>query len=91
MKLQRWEVIFEGQVQGVGFRFQTLTIAKRHSVQGWVENLADGNVQVVVEGDSGELDRLLADIQEKMDGYIRATRIERSQAVGGLNQFEIRR
>src|SRR5215813_12067767 len=42
------ERFFTGRVQGVGFRYQTLQLAKGFEVSGWVMNLPDGRVQLEV-------------------------------------------
>src|SRR5215470_10194518 len=42
------ERFFSGRVQGVGFRYQTLQLAKGFEVSGWVMNLPDGRVQLEV-------------------------------------------
>jgi acylphosphatase len=39
-----------GEVQGVGFRYFTQRSAARHQVRGYVKNLEDGRVEVLVEG-----------------------------------------
>jgi len=46
----RERYIFHGRVQGMGFRYTTASIAKRFSVVGYVKNLSDGTVELVVEG-----------------------------------------
>jgi acylphosphatase len=77
-------------VQGVGFRFRTLAIARRHKVAGYVRNLPDGSVRIVAEGSRGELDRFLAEVAEAMSGYIRRCRTENSIAVGEFGGFVVR-
>ncbi|HTJ77576.1 MAG TPA: acylphosphatase [Rariglobus sp.] len=66
-------VYFTGMVQGVGFRYTVLQVAKEFEVAGCVKNLADGRVQVEAEGDSKELTAFIAAIQERMHGYIKGT------------------
>jgi acylphosphatase len=46
-------------VQGVFFRQSAKTEADRVGVAGWARNLADGRVEVVVEGDAGKVKRFL--------------------------------
>jgi acylphosphatase len=50
--------VVRGRVQGVGFRFFVEAAAYREGLGGWVQNLADGSVEVVVEGDREAVDRL---------------------------------
>ncbi len=66
-------VFFSGRVQGVGFRYQTLQIAKEFEVTGLVKNLLDGRVQLEVEGSSEEVDAFISSIEERLYGYIRKT------------------
>ncbi|HXV15997.1 MAG TPA: acylphosphatase, partial [Gemmatimonadaceae bacterium] len=44
-----------GVVQGVGFRPFVYRLAERHSLTGWVRNVA-GTVEIHVEGDEAELE-----------------------------------
>ncbi len=66
-------VFFSGRVQGVGFRYQTVQVAKEFEVSGWVMNLPDGRVQLEAEGRTGEVADFVAALQERMESYIRKT------------------
>ncbi len=68
---ERREILFWGQVQGVGFRYTTRSIAARLPVSGWVRNLPDGRVQLVVEGPAEALDELLERLDGEMGRYLR--------------------
>lgn len=69
-------VTFSGHVQGVGFRYAVLQVAKEFEVAGYVKNLADGRVQLEAEGAAGEVGDFVAAVEERMHGYIR--KVERS-------------
>jgi acylphosphatase len=69
-------VFFTGHVQGVGFRYSVLQVAKEFEVAGFVCNLADGRVQLEAEGSTREVGDFVAAVEEKMHGYIR--KVERS-------------
>jgi acylphosphatase len=62
---------YSGHVQGVGFRYAVLQVAKEFEVAGYVANLADGRVQLEVEGRRAEVTAFAEAVQEKMHGHIR--------------------
>lgn len=83
-------VHYSGHVQGVGFRYTVRKIAGSHKVTGYVENLRDGRVHLVVEGSAGEIDRFLAAVRRALDHYIREARTVSGPASGCFERFEIR-
>lgn len=50
------ELRIEGRVQGVGFRWATVSRAQSAELSGWVRNEPDGSVLCRVEGPSGEVE-----------------------------------
>ncbi len=59
-------VIYEGRVQGVGFRYTLRELAKGFDVTGSVENLPDGTVKLIAESeDPDELEEFLNEIEEE--------------------------
>ena len=82
-------VLYSGHVQGVGFRYSACRIAQGHTVTGFVRNLDDGRVELIAEGASDELDRLLAEIASAMSGYIHKTQIVTLPATGQYRSFTI--
>jgi len=60
MKTER--VVFSGRVQGVGFRYTVRSLAKRHPVKGYVKNMPDGTVELVMQGALSDIDGLLTDV-----------------------------
>jgi acylphosphatase len=71
MRRVRRRVQYSGRVQGVGFRFTCQSLSRGYAVAGYVRNLPDGDVELVVEGESLELDRFFQVIQLEMSDYIR--------------------
>jgi acylphosphatase len=49
----------EGRVQGVGFRWWARDCARNLQLAGSATNLADGSVEIVVQGDTADCNRLL--------------------------------
>ena len=80
---------FAGQVQGVGFRFTAVSVAQRYRVTGNVQNLADGRVVILAEGEETELDRYLADLRETMREYIRDVQSELGAPTGEFRGFRV--
>lgn len=81
---------FTGRVQGVGFRYQTLQVAKEFEVSGFVMNLPDGRVQVEGEGAAAEVRDFIIAIQERMEGYIRKVEQTETQRAAQFQGFSIR-
>jgi len=84
----RRRLVVRGIVQGVGFR---VSVARRaHGVTGWVRNLPDGRVEVVLEGDPDAVAAVEAFVREgpraaRVDGVAAA-----DEEPEGLRSFEIR-
>ena len=53
------EVVVSGRVQAVGFRAFTRRNAVMLGVRGYVENLSDGRVHAVFEGEDYQVEKLL--------------------------------
>jgi acylphosphatase len=56
----RQRVIVHGWVQGVGFRYAVARAARSRGLGGWVKNQPDGTVEAVFEGESVDVDSLVA-------------------------------
>jgi acylphosphatase len=56
----RTQVIVRGLVQGVNFRYHTLTAARSLGITGWVRNLPDGSVEGCFEGDESRVTELVS-------------------------------
>lgn len=55
--------LISGLVQGVGFRYFALKRAQEREVFGFVQNLPDGRVEIVAEGDDESLESFKKDLQ----------------------------
>jgi acylphosphatase len=87
---QRREVRYRGHVQGVGFRYTAAQIARRFDVTGYVKNLEDGRVEIVVEGNREETDSFLAAVASAMRGNIRDTEQDALAPTGEFTDFGVR-
>ncbi len=84
------EVYYSGRVHGVGFRYTVRSLASRLAVSGFVKNLPDGRVHLVVEGPPGEIDALLRQIRLEMGRYVDGVAEQTQAATGRFKTFEVR-
>ena len=87
--LFRMNCWFEGRVQGVGFRYKTMTISKEFEVAGTVRNLTDGRVHLYAEGEESEVRTFQQTVARKLKDYIRAEKIEIGSGPRTCNSFNI--
>lgn len=87
---QRSTVHYAGHVQGVGFRYTTQSIARHYRVTGYVRNLPDRRVELVAEGEAGEIDAFLREVRERFFNHIRDERADTSAATGEFAEFAIK-
>ncbi|MEY2563925.1 MAG: acylphosphatase [Verrucomicrobiota bacterium] len=58
------QVFYEGNVQGVGFRYSVRQIAKGFDITGSVRNLNDGRVELLATGEENEIRAFLEAIDQ---------------------------
>ena len=59
MVQKRVHIFVTGRVQGVFFRQATRVIAIKNNVTGWVKNLDDGRVEIMLEGEDQCVDPVI--------------------------------
>ena len=90
MSRERLHIFYSGRVQGVGFRYTTRTTALGFEVTGTVRNLADGRVEMVVEGERPELEAFRRALQDSEVGrFVRNEQAEWGPAKNEFRGFEI--
>lgn len=87
---EREYLIFEGLVQGVGFRYKLSHLAEYYGLTGWVRNEYDGTVSAELQGQKGTIEMILRSLGE--DRYIRLDRVSRKKitALPEERGFQIR-
>ncbi len=63
---ERRRVRYSGRVQGVGFRYTAVRLARSFAVVGYVVNLADGRVELVADGYPAIVERFLAAVSQRL-------------------------
>ena len=83
----RVKVNVTGIVQGVGFRPFIYRIAVPNGLAGYVRNLGDAGVEVVLEGDAQNIKRFMIDLTEKKPPLARIYTVRSTELSGG-NQYQ---
>lgn len=65
----RITVNYYGRVQGVGFRWQVQQIAKSFVCTGYVKNMTDGSVELLVEGNEDQASHMVDEVNHQMSEY----------------------
>lgn len=88
---ERRTIFYTGMVQGVGFRFTTVRVLADVAVTGYVRNLVDGRVELVIEGAPAQTEEAVGRVRRALGSYIRDEAQEIAAATGEFASFEIRR
>ena len=88
--MQRRTYYFTGRVQGVGFRYTARHVAAGHQVAGYVRNLDDGRVELVMEGPEPEMDAVVEGINAELGRNISRTTCDTSPPTGEFRDFSVR-
>lgn len=88
--MRRSTCYFSGNVQGVGFRYTAMNIAQSYDVVGYVRNMPDGRVELVIEGSDDDRKGMIDEIRQHMDGFIDDVQVNDSAATGEFVRFSIR-
>ncbi|MBP2146680.1 acylphosphatase [Methanofollis sp. W23] len=89
---RRVHLFVRGRVQGVFFRDATEETARQHGVTGWVQNLPDGRVEAVFEGEAEDVEAVLA-VCQRGPPAARVTGVEVHEEpyTGTFSGFSVRR
>lgn len=80
---------YTGRVQGVGFRFTAIDIARGLGVRGWIKNLSDGRVELVAEAKEDTLKDFLRQVNKFFSRYIQDTEVDWQAASLEFKDFTI--
>ena len=88
----RVTALARGRVQGVGYRYFVVALARGQGLDGYARNLPDGRtVEVVAEGPKAALDALVADLRRGPVGaQVEGVDLSWTPARGDLGPFDVR-
>ncbi|HSP35141.1 MAG TPA: acylphosphatase [Thermoanaerobaculia bacterium] len=84
-------LLIHGKVQGVGYRFFATRVARRLGLKGAIQNLRDGTVEALVEGEGEKIDEWIEELKEG-PRYAEVTQIdqEKREFTGRLGDFDVK-
>lgn len=86
----RAEIIVNGLVQGVGFRYYIQRKAQGLGLRGYVKNLYTGEVLTVAEGERSMIEELIKIIKTgPSHAHVKNCRVEWSDSKNEFTTFEI--
>lgn len=68
-------IFVSGRVQGGGFRYATLLLARQYHLTGTVENLPDGQVKINVQGPASDVKAFVLAIKAGPNPYCRVEEV----------------
>lgn len=89
--MKRAIAIFKGRVQGVFFRANTERKANEIGLRGYVRNLKNGDVELVIEGREEDINKLIKFCSEEIpNAKVVEREIKWQNFKGEFEEFEIR-
>jgi acylphosphatase len=89
MSVTGCRVVYTGRVQGVGFRYRAVEIARNFRVTGWVKNLPTGQVELWAEGNEDDVKAFLAAVRSAWGTFIRGEQADWESATGRYSAFDV--
>jgi len=87
----RAHVVVAGKVQGVFYRAETASKARRLNVTGWIRNLPDGRVEAVFEGEEANVEKMIDFCRRgPPNAYVVSTDVRRQDWRGEFHNFTVR-
>jgi acylphosphatase len=91
IRLKAVEIKIKGFVQGVGFRFFTISLAGEYNVNGWVCNEPDGSVKIFAQGEHGLLNEFVKRVSVgPRFSKVTAVDVQEKKVDPDVNSFGIR-
>lgn len=85
-------LVISGRVQGVGFRYSAQQKAVEYNLVGWVQNNADGTVELEAEGSAEQVNAYLTELKSGFNPFIRVEHIKRktNDQERGYKRFSVK-
>jgi len=87
--LTQAHILYSGTVQGVGFRYMVQRYALNLELTGWVKNLPNGSVEILVNGSEKNIEKLCQKIEGNFGANIKNKEIQRTTSTEEFEDFQI--
>ncbi|GLB46769.1 acylphosphatase [Philodulcilactobacillus myokoensis] len=85
------KLIVSGLVQGVGFRYCTAKVAKHFNIKGSVQNLPEGSVKIIAQGQPSKLNQFIIKIRKSPTPFGKVNNLKvKTIQISKLNSFQIK-
>ncbi|ODS38201.1 MAG: carbamoyltransferase HypF [Candidatus Altiarchaeales archaeon WOR_SM1_86-2] len=82
-------ILISGIVQGVGFRPFIYKLAKKYELGGWVKNLGDAGVEIVIEGKGADIKNFIDSIEAESPPNAEVESLSVEDSGGEFKGFKI--
>jgi acylphosphatase len=87
----RAEIVVNGLVQGVGFRYFVMHEAQKLGLNGYVKNLYTGEVLTVVEGEKAVVEEMVKKIRVgPMHASVKSCNVDWQEPKNEFTEFEVK-
>ncbi|WP_304249104.1 acylphosphatase [Limosilactobacillus gastricus] len=85
-----YEILVDGIVQGVGFRWATKQIADQLGLVGLVRNLPNGKVFIIAQGPKEQMTAFVNQLKQGTNPYCQVDHVYVSQKnIGDFHNFQV--
>lgn len=87
----RAEIVVNGLVQGVGFRYFVMREAKKLGLNGYVKNLYTGEVLTVVEGEKAIVEEMVNKLKiGPIHASVKSCKVDWQESKNEFTEFEVK-
>ena len=87
----RAEIVVNGLVQGVGFRYFVMREAKKLGLNGFVKNLYTGEVLTVVEGEKANAEEMVKKLRVgPIHASVKTCKVDWQEPKNEFTEFEVK-
>ena len=84
-------IIVSGRVQGVAYRYYAREVAEQLGIKGWIKNLINGDVELIVEGFQQTVEKMIEWCKEGPRlAIVENIEVDWLPYSGEFNQFHIK-